>query len=128
MPGIGGTFLSSHDPQRLVRWFADALGIEMEAQGEGGMIVLPAGGDAIAILAVHAARADAPRPPSGGVESEPYGRQPMMLNLRVDDRDATLARLKANGQAFAGPASYEGIGRFAWTRTPDGHDVELWQP
>lgn len=105
MPGIGGIFLSSHDPQRLVRWFRGALGIEMQAQGEGGMTVLPAG-DAVAILAVHAARADAPRPPGGLVESE----------------------LKAEGQAFAGPATCEGIGRFAWTRTLDGHDVERWQP
>lgn len=127
MPAIGGTFLSSHDPKRLVHWFADALGIEMELQGDGGMAVFPAG-EAVSILGVHAARAGAPHPPSGGVEAEPYGRQPMMLNLRVDDLDATMARLKAKGHAVAGPASYEGIGRFAWTRTPDGHDIELWQP
>jgi glyoxylase I family protein len=127
MPALGGTFLSSHDPQRLVAWFADALGIEMEPQGEGGMAVFPAG-ESISILGVHAAREGAPRPPGGSVEAEPYGRQPMMLNLRVDDLDATMARLQATGNAVAGPTSYEGIGRFAWTRTPDGHDVELWQP
>lgn len=126
MPGIGGTFLSSRDPKRLVRWFGDALGIEMEPQGEGGMAMLGAGGS-VSILAVHAAREGAHGPQGGDVEPEPYGRQPMMLNLRVEDMDATLARLKEKGYRFAGPTSYEGIGRFAWTRTPDGHDIELWQ-
>lgn len=127
MPGLGGAFLSSRDPKRLVGWFRDALGIEMEPQGEGGMVVFPSG-DSFCVLAVHAARDDAPAPPRGDVEAEPYGRQPVLLNLRVEDLDATLARLGATGHAFAGPSSYEGLGRFAWTRTPDGHDVELWQP
>jgi predicted enzyme related to lactoylglutathione lyase len=91
------------------------------------MAMFQAGGS-MGILAVHAAREGAPEPPRGEVEPEPYGRQAMMLNLRVEDLDATLSRLKEKGYRFAGPASYEGIGRFAWTRTPDGHDIELWQP
>lgn len=127
MTTIGGTFLGSHEPARLVRWFADALGIEMETQGDGGMAMFPAG-DSVCILSVQRARDDAPRPPDGDVEAEPYGRQTMMVNLRVDDLDATIKRLKANGDDVAGPIDYERIGRFAWTRTPDGHDVELWQP
>lgn len=127
MPGIGGTFLTSHDPKRLVKWFMDALGIEMQEEGDGGMAMFQSG-DATAILSVQPARSDAPRPPAGPVQAEPYGRQTMMLNLRVDDLDATLARLRANGDNAAGPTTYEGIGRFAWTRTPDGHDIELWQP
>ena len=127
MPAIGGAFLSSRDPKRLVHWFGDALGIAMEPQGEGGMAMFDAGGS-MSILAVHAAREGAPELPRADVEAEPYGRQPMMLNLRVDDMDATLARLADKGYRFAGPVSNEGIGRFAWTRTPDGHDVELWQP
>lgn len=127
MPGIGGTFLASHDPKRLVRWFADALDIQMEEQGDGGMFIFKVG-DSISILSVQAALEGAPRPPAGEVTPEPYGRQPMMLNLRVDDLDATLRRLKKNGDKVAGPQDYAGIGRFAWTRTPDGHDIELWQP
>ena len=127
MPGIGGTFLSSHDPKRLVRWFKDGLGIEMDPQGEGGMIVLKSG-KLFSILSVQPARKDAPSPPPGKVEKEPYGRQTMMLNLRVDDMEATIARLKKNGDKVAGPVPYEGFGTFAWTRTPDGHDIELWQP
>jgi len=127
MPGIGGAFLSSHDPQRLVQWFADALGIPMMEKDGGGWAMFQSG-DAVAILSVQAARKDAPRPPAGPVTAEPYGRQTMMLNLRVEDLDATMRRLKEHGAMVAGPQAYEGIGRFAWTRTPDGHDIELWQP
>lgn len=127
MPGIGGVFLSSHDPKRLVQWFGDALGIAMEAQGDGGMALFKVG-DTVSVLSVQAARKDAPRPPVGDVVAEPYGLQTMMLNLRVDDLDATVARLKATKNQVAGPVAYEPLGRFAWTRTPDGHDIELWQP
>ena len=52
--------------------------------------------------------------------------------LVVDDeapvREVLTEYFVTEGYAVAGPASHEGIGRFAWTRTPDGHDVELWQP
>lgn len=127
MPGIGGAFLSSHDPKRLMDWFQEALGIEMQEEGTGGMALFQTG-DSIAILAIHAAKNGAPEPPEGAVEAEPYGRQNVLVNLRVDDLDATLQRLQENGDEVAGPTLYEGIGRFAWTRTPDGHDLELWQP
>jgi len=65
-------------------------------------------GGSVGILTVHAAREEAPEPPRGDVEPEPYGRQTMMLNLRVEDLDATLARLKKKGHRFAGPALYDG--------------------
>ncbi len=126
MPHIGGTFLSSHDPKRLVAWFEDALGVPMQRQGDGGMAPFPVG-DSVAILSVQQAREDAPRPPAGPVQKEPYGRQTMMLNLRMDDLDAVLVRLTKSGSQVAGPVTYEGLGRFAWTRTPDGHDIELWE-
>lgn len=126
MPALGGTFLSSHDPARLVQWFENALGIKMESGPDGGYVVFQDEAS-MATLSVQRAREGAPAPPKGDVEPEPYGRQTMMLNLRIDDMAATLARLKANGDDVAGPVDYEGMGKFAWTRTPDGHDIELWQ-
>jgi catechol 2,3-dioxygenase-like lactoylglutathione lyase family enzyme len=127
MVNIGGVFLSSHEPQALIAWFRDALGIEMQAQGEGAMAMLEGVGAPI-ILSVQMARPGAPKPPAGDVRKEPYGRQTMMLNIRVDDMDATLTKLRQAGSRVEGPVPYEGIGQFAWTRTPDGHDIELWQP
>ncbi len=124
-PSIGGTFLASHDPEKLMTWF-DAIGIPMQRHGDGGSATFTVG-EATMVLGVQKAREGAPVPPQGPVEREPYGRQPMMLNLRVD-MEATLERLEAMDEEVEGPVEYDGFGRFAWVRTPDGHDVELWQP
>lgn len=122
----GGIFLASPDPERLIAWFNDALGIPMEGGPDGGMVLLPCG-DHPTVLGVQKTREGAPAAPAGPVEREPYGRQPMMCNLRVDDLDAMVARARGAGNEVAGPEPYEGMGHFAWVRTPDGHDVELWQ-
>lgn len=125
--GIGGTFLASHDPERLMAWFEDRLGLEIKRFGDGGAATFPVG-EAVAVLGIMRARSDAPPPPDGGAEREPYGRQAMMLNLRVGDLDHAVARMRRHGDAVVGPEHYEGQGRFAWVRTPDGHDIELWEP
>ncbi len=124
---IGGVFLASHEPNRLLDWFEAALGADVTRQDAGGQVVFR-DGEAFSLIGVQPAREGAPAPPAAAVEREPYGRQPMMLNLRVDDIDAVVARLRQSGNEVAGPEDYEGMGRFAWTCTPDGHDIELWQP
>lgn len=125
--GIGGVFLSSPDPSALASWFDTALGITMEGEGGGAMAMLPRG-DGVAVLGVHEEIKGAPRSPDGEVTAEPYGRQPMMANLAVEDLDAVIERARGAGEQVVGPNEYEGVGRFAWIRTPDGHDLELWEP
>ncbi len=124
---IGGVFLASHDPTRLLDWFETALGADVTRHEAGGQVVFR-DGETFSLIGVQAAREGAPEPPASEVEREPYGRQPMMVNLRVDHIDAVVARLRQSGNEVAGPEEYETMGRFAWTRTPDGHDIELWQP
>lgn len=52
----------------------------------------------------------------------------LMINDRVDDLDALLAQLEADGVAIhKGPETHEN-GRFAWIQDPDGDKLELWQP
>ncbi len=124
---IGGVFLSSHDPARLLDWFEAALGVDVTRHDSGGNVIFR-DGEAFSLIGVHPARDGAPAPPDGPVEREPYGRQAMMVNLRVDDLDSVVARLRQSDNEVVGPEEYEGMGRFAWARTPDGHDIELWQP
>ena len=51
-----------------------------------------------------------------------------MINYRVDDLHALLAKLKGEGVfPVKGPESHEN-GRFAWLMDPDGNKVELWEP
>jgi len=126
MAHVGGVFLASRDPQRLIGWLEDRLAWRMQRNGDGAYLQFGEG--AVSVVGVMPATDAAPAPPPGEVTAEPYGRQPMMCNLAVDDLDAVMARLREAGDAVEGPREYEGMGRFAWTRTPDGHDVELWEP
>jgi predicted enzyme related to lactoylglutathione lyase len=51
-----------------------------------------------------------------------------MLNLRVDDLDAILDKLRAVGADIDPKREDYDYGRFAWFNDPEGNRVELWQP
>ena len=53
---------------------------------------------------------------------------PFMLNYRVDDLDALLARLRAEGVQVDERRDDGEFGRFAWVMDPEGNRVELWEP
>ena len=50
-----------------------------------------------------------------------------MINLRVDDVRAMLAKAKAGGAEIIGEVSDEGYGVFGWFLDPEGVKIELWQ-
>ena len=50
-----------------------------------------------------------------------------MLNYRVDDMDALLAALRAEGVTIIKSEDSE-YGRFAWIMDPEGNKIELWAP
>jgi predicted enzyme related to lactoylglutathione lyase len=54
--------------------------------------------------------------------------QPAMLNLRVDDLDAVLNKLRAGGAEIDPSREGYDYGRFAWFNDLEGNRVELWQP
>ena len=51
-----------------------------------------------------------------------------MINYRVDDLDALLAKLTAAGVWVDPNRMNESYGRFAWIKDLDGNRLELWQP
>ena len=119
--GIGGVFFKSRsEATRLAAWYQTHLGIPLEGFGgailkwpddtaeDGGMTVW------------HVA----------DPESEWFGPSDssFMINYRVDDLDAMIAQLRADGvDLVAAPESHEN-GKFAWIMDPDGNKVELWEP
>ncbi|HWH23904.1 MAG TPA: VOC family protein [Candidatus Limnocylindria bacterium] len=115
--GIGGFFFRARDPQRLMAWYRDHLGIEtMGADGAGGVWQQAAGPTVFAPFA-H--------------DTDYFGRpdQACMLNFRVADLDAMLAQLRAAGTDVDDRIELmEGIGRFGWATDPEGNRFELWQP
>ncbi len=51
-----------------------------------------------------------------------------MVNYRVDDLDALLAALRAEGVAVDDRVEDLPEGRFGWVTDPEGNRIELWQP
>ena len=46
----------------------------------------------------------------------------------VDDLDAMIEQIKAEGVEMEGEPMTESYGKFAWIMDPDGRKVELWEP
>ena len=113
--GIGGVFLRAKDPDALVAWYRDNLGIEPEAGGP--YATLRSSGSETTVWSLFPA------------DTDYFGRrdQQAMINYRVADLDAMLAQLRAAG-AKVDDAIEDESGRFAWAEDPEGNRFELWQP
>lgn len=114
--GIGGVFLRSSDPDRLGRWYADNLGVDMPpASYDDPVWEQEAGSTVWAIF---------------GEDSDMFGRpeQQWMINFRVRDLDAMVSQLRASDIAVeVDPEEYPN-GWFAQLADPDGNPIQLWQP
>ncbi len=52
----------------------------------------------------------------------------LMFNFRVDDLDAVLAALRAEGVQVDDRVEEYEYGRFGWIMDPEGRRIELWEP
>lgn len=120
MIGIGGVFFKSPQPDPLRSWYAQNLG-------------MPSGPEGTAFR-----WRDQDRPeieqitawsifPSASTYFDPSAA-PFMFNYIVDDLDALLANLAANGVRIDPKREEYDYGRFAWIYDPDGNKIELWEP
>ncbi len=112
--GFGGIFLRTDDPRALYEWYERHLGLSK-------------------ITGAHAFTA----PPNGGKIVFSFFKQdnayfPLaqkaMINLQVDDLDALLDRLQAEGVTVDPERPSYDFGKFGWLIDPAGNRVELWQP
>lgn len=114
--GIGGVFFRSKDPQALMAWYNEHLGVapvptSYEAEPwkqQAGYTVL------------------APFPE----DTEYFGKpgQAWMINFRVNDLDAMIKQLEAAGiKVEPNPEDYPN-GKFARLYDPEGNPIELWEP
>ena len=118
--GIGGIFFKAENPDKLYEWYEKHLGIHREPHGHGAMLHWREdgnperrGGTVWAIFEKHT-KYFAP------------SQAPFMLNYRVDDLDALLAALQAEG--IDSKREDSEYGRFAWITDPEGNKIELWEP
>jgi len=113
--GFGGFFFRARDPQALAAWYARHLGIDPAPTGPDTPPWMAAGGPT-----VFAPFADDTTYFDPG--------KTFMLNFRVADLDALIARLNAAGIATTPVQTMEGIGRFTHLHDPEGTPIELWEP
>ena len=113
--GVGGVFLRSADPEKLYAWYEEHLGIKRTQ--DGAFAFFSEGPREMVVLALFARDTDYFGP----------GGQQAMLNLRVDDLDAVLEKLKAAGVEVDPKREDYDYGRFAWFKDLEGNRVELWQ-
>ena len=119
--GIGGVFFKSRsDNAALAAWYQQHLGMALEDFG-GAVLRWPDDKAEDQGLTVwHVAARDS--------QWFSPSESSFMINYRVDDLDALLAPLRADGIPIGGgPESHE-TGKFAWIMDPDGNKVELWEP
>lgn len=119
--GIGGIFFSARDPVALRAWYRDHLGIPVQdwggaAFGWADADGKPSGGTTIWSIGDAAGEGFAP------------GRAAFMINYRVDDLQALVVQLRAEGCQVLDKVEEPEYGKFAWVIDPEGHKVELWQP
>ncbi len=111
--GIGGVFFRSTDPDALLQWYKDHLGVTMEAyepwqQAAGPTVFMPF---------------------AETTDHWPNNKQ-WMINFRVNNFDDTLAKLRQADIVIITNAAWDSpeTGRFARIFDPEGNPIELWEP
>ena len=118
--GIGGVFFKTRDKEALIAWYREHLGIEADEYGfcfdwrETGGPEIP--GHTVWGPFKHDTKYFDP------------GTAPFMINYRVDDLDALLAKLRAAGVTVDDKVESYEYGRFGWITDPEGNKIELWEP
>jgi predicted enzyme related to lactoylglutathione lyase len=118
--GIGGVFFKAKDDEALKKWYHDHLGIELK-QGCGvfqGRELDQPGKITNTIWSPF---------PHDTTYFEP-SRAPFMINYRVENLEAVLAALRAEGVAVEDKVEASDFGRFGWLLDPEGNRIELWEP
>jgi len=118
--GIGGVFFKAKDPKALGEWYRTHLGLQVEEWG-----------------GVAFRWADDGRSAQGTTIWSPFKEDTtyfapsaasFMVNYRVDDLHALLAKLREEGCAVNDKVEESEYGKFGWVMDPEGNKLELWQP
>jgi predicted enzyme related to lactoylglutathione lyase len=122
--GIGGIFFKAQDAEKLAAWYREHLGLEVE---EYGGVTFREGPNPIETLPARQAYTVWSPFPSDTDYFAP-STKPFMINFRVADLDALLAKLRAEGVTVDERAEKSEFGYFGWAMDPEGNRIELWEP
>lgn len=118
--GIGGIFFKCEDPDKIKDWYNKHLGLNTNEYG----------------CMFEFRKADNPEQ-KGYIQWSPFkkdtdyfkpSKKDFMVNYRVENLEALVKELKAEGvQVIDEIASFE-YGKFVHILDPEGNAVELWEP
>jgi catechol 2,3-dioxygenase-like lactoylglutathione lyase family enzyme len=119
--GIGGIFFKARDAARLREWYREHLGLPVTDWGGvvfEGREARPGERQTATVWSVF----------TGDTSYFEPSTSPFMINYRVDDLDAVLSALRAEGCEVDARIEQSEFGRFGWVMDPEGNKVELWEP
>ena len=118
--GIGGIFFFSENPEKTKEWYAQHLGLKVNQWGSSFEFRNANRPDEINYLQWS--------PFQKGSEYFDPSKKGFMINYRVQNIEALIKKLKADGvQVLDEIASYD-YGKFAHIMDAEGNKIELWEP
>lgn len=119
--GIGGVFFKSENSKELTAWYEQHLGFHADPKTGVNFPWKTADGRSDSYRTVWAVFPHDTRYFDPSTAS-------LMFNYVVDDLDAILARLRAEGVQVDSKTENDAAGRFGWIYDSDGNKIELWEP
>lgn len=116
--GIGGFFFKSQNPKELVAWYGKHLGLETDAYGCTFRWKDAKGNDCSTQWSSFPETTDYFAP----------SQKQFMQNFRVENLEALLERLRAEGVTVVGEMQTFDYGKFGWILDPEENKIELWEP
>jgi predicted enzyme related to lactoylglutathione lyase len=113
--GFGGFFFRTAQPEDLAKWYRDTLGIDLVPTSEDQKPWIASGGPMVFA-------------PFAADTTYFSADKAFMLNFRVRDLVAMVAKLEAAGIEVTTMPDMPGIGKFAHLHDPEGTPIELWEP
>lgn len=118
--GIGGIFFFSENPEKTKEWYAQHLGLKFNQWGSSFEFRNANRPDQINYLQWS--------PFQKGSEYFDPSKKEFMINYRVQNIEALIKKLKADGvQVLDEIASYD-YGKFVHIMDAEGNKIELWEP
>ena len=119
--GLGGVFLKAKDKAALTAWYKQNLGMDVQDWGGAQFFWKDDEGPREQAYSMWTLFK------SDSTYFAPSDK-PFMLNFRVDDLHALLAKLRAAGCAVDEKVDESEFGKFGWVTDPESTKLELWEP
>jgi predicted enzyme related to lactoylglutathione lyase len=118
--GIGGIFFFSDNPEETKEWYTKNLGLETNEWGSSFEFRNANRPDEINYLQWS--------PFKKGSEYFSPSKKEFMINYRVQNMEALVEKLKANGVTILDAIETFDYGKFVHIMDSEGNKLELWEP